>query len=1067
MLKKFANLFASKKAIALSIALCAIQGSGLDKDNITFYESFDNGIKADISQGSPNPIKEKGKNTLEPGKKGKALKLVNRRNWIAFQTKGNLNQKQGTIAFWISPENWDGAMQDVLQVLFHTSKGVEQLAIQNLWPRNSLFMAAFRHGKLMSNFPTGLQPAVDLNPERGGGTNFLKKGIWYHVIFTWKSGKITAYLNGEKQGELDSHKVKFNAIGKKFYLGWNPDEGKVFIDPGCAPKAMGIAKKPWTTLIDEFAIFNRFIYQAQAKGIYKMGALKYADLGKMDPMLLSAKFYPSSGKLKLQTILPSKSKGKLFLTVTDAKGNKIKEKILQVSYAQEEIKTIFVFNNLKDGKYKITAKLTHNEKINANSNPVEFEKKTYPWKDNKLGIKDIVLPPFTPIKIINAAKSEKIAVWNRVYEFNSSPFPVQITSNMHKLLPSPVNLFMSKNGKNISPIWNKMEFTKITPTKAHFEGVGSLGAYTLNATGRLEYDGMLWFDIKFIGKHDINISKLWLDIPLNRERCVLFNASCLRDYWFPKKSWSSNFKLNPYLWIGDEVGGISFFAESDQYWHSKDPEKVYEVIRTKKCGKIKVNFVNDPTAMPQSFKLSFGIMATPIKPRPKNWRSQSMEAPVLPWRLAEPEKFHNIEFHYNQWSLSPGWLIPREAKYAPKNKNTFAGWEVESKKYNQNSPLGHIPFSSLHFFGMRHYDTKDENNLLKEWRLFQHEWTKLPRDGFEKTPGWNQTNINPSKSFCDFFIYHLDWYLKNSNEMGIYFDGGVKSSSSNLDAGFGYIDKNGNIKPTFPILKGRELMRRIYALVHKQRPQKGLVLVYPGVTAIPPIMSFVDGHFEGESIVWTENAEKLKKGNGFYSAVYTEDFWRSMFNQKTLGLVPHLDLRLLQAFKSRKKWTYPQQIAREAYGLMIGHDIHSWNLCQGDGGMCQFLFRMLDWWGITDLNVKFLPYWDKPSAIQATTTPTGGKMKGLFASAYINREKKKMLIVALNTSNYSLTQKRFKKEHKLGSFLAINLKTLGLEGEKLKITDAESFGSLKIPIEKNIIPISLSAHQVKYINVEW
>ncbi|MGC8977364.1 MAG: glycoside hydrolase domain-containing protein [Candidatus Ratteibacteria bacterium] len=1026
--------------------------TGLDLSNVVFHISFKNGYIADINRDNKNePVEIYGKPEVLDFQGKKVLKIRNGIDYLKYSINKNL--KSGAISFLFSPApwnkegqgNWDGSMSDVLQVFFHTGKDNQQIVIQQLWPRRSIFFLLYNNNSPIGGFPACLTPSVPFLTSTDA-EGFIKPGKWYHALFTWQNGKITAYLNGKFMSEYKTPEIKLDTIIKNIYIGWNRKEANCFIDPGCENQAKPISEKPWETLIGNITIFDQYIFPQQAEKIYQYGDIDYARRAEPNPISIEPKFYPTYEKLKITITAPGNEEKKGRIFIKDAIENTVKEVNFTLS-PDEDVKTInVILPNLKDGLYYVYGTLEKNNKVIFETDKKSFEKKTFEWMNNKLGIEDVVLPPWTPIKLNKNIEDYKVEVWGRIYTFsNSNIFPVSIISQNEEILAD--SIVISIDGT--IPAWKKLNFSEISSTRCVFSNKGDTTNYKIESRGKIEFDGFLWYEVNFISKNKGNgeeIDNLKIDIPLKKDICLFFQYPYSRSYWFPNKYWNSGFL--PYIWIGNDNLGLQWFAESNQYWYSKEPSKTIEIIPEGTYNILRINIVRDKIEMPEEFKICFGFIATPVKPLPENWRSWNFASWDLPWRQGEPEKYFNLNMDYGWWSIAPAWLIPK--------------WE--KSEYKINKPQMWIPFTSNRFLGIRRYDAQSKFDFLPEWKIFSHEWSVIPEQiNYGTAPGWNEAQINPSKSYCDFFVYHVNEFFKNYDVDGLYFDGYAgPTPSANIDVGFGYIDRDGNIKPVYPILAGRELMKRIYTIVKKYRPEKGVIIVYPATFIAMPVLSFTDGNYEGEHWIWADLADKIKKGGGWYSAALTPDWLRVVHNMKPFGLVPNFDCRLYLAWDSDQ----PHKHAREFFGLLLTHDIHSWG--GWTGGYARTFGITLDWWGITDKDVKFLPYWEKEPAFKVSLNPEGTKeWDSCFASGWINYKKKKMLIVAMNLSKYWLSSHRYEKEGDIGYYLNINLKKLGIENKKILVTDAESLGKLNLPFKDGQVPLTVEPHGVRLISITW
>jgi hypothetical protein len=605
------------------------------------------------------------------------------------------------------------------------------------------------------------------------------------------------------------------------------------------------------------------------------------------------------------------------------------------------------------------------------------------------------------------------------------------------------------------PQWRRFRIIKSSPEKVIMEAQGKAEGYNIEAKSRVDYDGFYWISLKFSSGKGKEIEGLRLDMAIKKQLSIFFQRATLRNYAFPEKGYSHRFS-RPDMWVGNDKVGLQWFAQSDQYWYAKDPNKREEVFPTKDSGMMRINIINNPITMPKEFTISFGLEATPVKPRPQDWRSYNFSGidmqSEMPWRLADPKRFKNLSLDYSWWSISPAWLIP------PKT--------MKPRKYNPDSPEMWLPFSSTAFLGLRTYHTKDVKNILTAWRVYKNEWEAEPQSlkaqalG-QSAPGWAATyNLNPSKSYIEMYLYYMNKFLKNYNAAGLYIDGMAGTDSSeNLEDGFGYIDRNGNVKSTFPILAGRQLTRRMATILYEDRGTNG-VMFSDTVDQLMPVLGFYTGTYDGECFTWSDLANKIKK-DGWYSAVLTPSrspgWIRAYLDMKQYGLIPTFDTRLyLTDANKHQNWSRP---AKELFGILLANDIQSW--CGETEGYAQYIELALDWWGITGRDVKFLPYWSKDPAVIVTNNSYWKNY--WYASAYINRKEKKMLIVALNTSGWGLPNLQLHMYFNI----KLNLKKLGLEGKNLRVTDAESFGTLKLPYKNGIIPLTMNPHGVKLISITW
>ena len=79
------------------------------------------------------------------------------------------------------------------------------------------------------------------------------------------------------------------------------------------------------------------------------------------------------------------------------------------------------------------------------------------------------------------------------------------------------------------------------------------------------------------------------------------------------------------------------------------------MLQTKEGPVLRLNVIRDRVDMPAEFSLSFGLMGSPVRPRPANWRGWGT---ATRRRMGDHERFKPMGLDYSWWSVSPGWLVP-------------------------------------------------------------------------------------------------------------------------------------------------------------------------------------------------------------------------------------------------------------------------------------------------------------------------------------------------------------------------------------------------------------------------
>ena len=636
-------------ATALSLAVVqAPQASALSLEDVAFHHSFEQGATADLARGKADPLQTLGAPEFvnAPGRDGKVMKLRSGRDALVFELDGNFNPEQGAISFYLSAVDWDGSNGDALQVLFHTdgTDQEQQLVVQTLWPWGNLFMPLYDRGALLGGFPAGRSCSAPLRQGKDL-ENVLKTGYFYHYVITWRDGYQALYLNGKLMAEARQPALRLRTLGRTFTLGWNRKAAKIFWDPGCEDKAEPLAAREWQSLIDDVTVLRSFVFPNEVARMHQYGALDYARRAEPRALAIETEFYQTRSVLGVQIVAPGDEPKKLALEVHDVEGARVHRQEVQLA-AGENVKHVDLdLHAIPVGAYRVRASLISGFATDW----IDFEKANPDWLGNDLGKADVVLQPWTPVEVKQTETAVEVGVWGRNYRYEG-PLPAQIVSQEANLLSGPVHCVV--NGKSVA--WTPPKVGSATPTRVALSSTATVGAYALKGETRVEYDGFTWSTFTFRAEKPQDVDSLYVDIPLQRSESLFLQYPTRRDCFFPKENdWSSEWE--PYVFVGSDERGLQWYAESDQWWHGKDRGQAIQVLQTKEGPVLRLNVIRDRVDMPAEFSLSFGLMGSPVRPRPANWRGWGT---ATRQRMGDHERFKPMGLDYSWWSVSPGWLVP-------------------------------------------------------------------------------------------------------------------------------------------------------------------------------------------------------------------------------------------------------------------------------------------------------------------------------------------------------------------------------------------------------------------------
>ena len=563
------------------------------------------------------------------------------------------------------------------------------------------------------------------------------------------------------------------------------------------------------------------------------------------------------------------------------------------------------------------------------------------WVDTPEGLSDKLLPPWTPVKARTKWNGTvEIGVWGRKHLFGASLFPMQIEAKESDLLASPITLKGRADGKNIT--WNRgrTKLIRSSVTAAHLKQVCNNGAATLTIKTDLEFDGYMILDCEVKANRDLTFDELALEIPLHTRHATL----CFGTAVYPQKENPTipmstmhigsvdkdlAFRFSPNIWLGDEERGLTWQAESNEYWRCSDPQKAIEILPSGNVTTFRANWINMPTKLTkgQTLHYKFALQATPVKPMLRDsWDLRLIRSGpyvgitggnpdlTLPdrWVKVDHEKVDRIySVHVDELNLTepgPGrqsaldfyadmgirhlwisandnwpWPWPTDQSYARKlrrliNHTHASGMKIYSYLIHERMPTN-VPEFDIHGRHMGNYPFKPYNGVT----------------GF----------CPKSKAAQDAIVHNFAKRLDEFGDDGVYLDGtGVHlKNCQNRTHGCGYLarkgaigshgsvafdqtergtsGKDGKVLPTYPVFADREILKRLYTVVKTRRPD-GVVDIHS--------WQYNSGGLAYGDILWTgEQWFHLRgKGTKYVSEELTLDMFRAGFMGYQFGVAAEM-----------------------------------------------------------------------------------------------------------------------------------------------------------------------------------
>jgi hypothetical protein len=309
--------------------------------------------------------------------------------------------------------------------------------------------------------------------------------------------------------------------------------------------------------------------------------------------------------------------------------------------------------------------------------------------------------------------------------------------------------------------------------------------------------------------------------------------------------------FKPFVWLGREDRGLSWFAESDKGWQPQAADRAIEVVVHDNETVLRVRLLDSTLRLPVSF--TFGFHATPVKPWPKDfheWRIWHVPQLGVGSTLPIPKEWWLC--HRAFPDRKPLETLDRAAKLGAKTAVFHEDW-APIQNYPMTTPEAEFKaiVDACHQRGMKVlvYHGYELSSLAPEWAELSDEVLVKDAAG-HVTPGWYRHPEQRDFKVCynsvwaDRLADGIEQARKRCGFDGLYLDGTVEPwGCCNQRHGCGYRAADGSLRPTYPIFGVRRLMQRLYGAFH---PRGGLINAHQSTCCATPTLAFADSYWDGE-----------------------------------------------------------------------------------------------------------------------------------------------------------------------------------------------------------------------------
>jgi len=510
-----------------------------------------------------------------------------------------------------------------------------------------------------------------------------------------------------------------------------------------------------------------------------------------------------------------------------------------------------------------------------------FERKVFPWERTPTGRSTKVYPPFTPIEL--DAKAATLRTVLREHKLNGLGLWDQVAAESAQthvrkpILAAPMRYVARLDGKPVAVKAQPLKVASAAGHEAVTDAAFALGDVPCTARSTWDYDGTAKVELTIGPTGGKALDELTLEIPFAAAAATLIHANADRIrapvaqrvpegegvVWDASKVACDETPRNfcPYVYVGDAVRGVCWFADNDLGWSRDRATPNVTLVRKGETLTLRVHLVNRPLVSDRSHKITFGLLAAPVKPRL-----------VAPGTGANWWRYRYLRDNYTLLGTDINWLargncgsVYPAAKdmylwemIARGNRERLPREEVQkvveySKRYFKDYPdrvpswEAHVNHNLQSRYGtkMVFYYNRASCQLFDEFETFKDEWCLTDLRSVPKGKGTGEIKIVPSESYIDHALY---WYARSFDvgaNRGVYWDNFFIAPSYNTQMTDAYKGPDGSVVPASGIWALRELARRTFVMMN----ERGMLpITFPHMTSFNPLpmMAFCTVQYDWE-----------------------------------------------------------------------------------------------------------------------------------------------------------------------------------------------------------------------------
>ena len=552
-----------------------------------------------------------------------------------------------------------------------------------------------------------------------------------------------------------------------------------------------------------------------------------------------------------------------------------------------------------EGEYEVAMTAT-GEGVPQGEVVKTFERTRYEWEHNDLGKSTKVYPPFTPIEI----EGNAVRTVLREHTITGQGLWEQVTAAGQDLLAGPMTYEAVIEGTPAAADGFLSQPSLLTPDGNQAQGSARIGLGPLKALSQItwDYDGMMRVDLELSPTAGA-VDSLDLVIPLKASQATHYHAmgDGIRNtlyttvpagegtVWTSQKVNVNDFPAGfcSYIYVGTPNRGLCWFAENDRGWSWDRGKPNLELVRDEGRLSLRVHLINKPVTIAEPRRITFGLLAAPVKPRLAGWRTRWLD-----------DRYTILGTDINWFALGNcGAVYPAHKDMylwqmlAEGNRRRLDTEEIEKVvEYGRNyfEPYGeeymeryarHVRYNlrSRYDKTMVLYYNRASYQKAGEFQTFMDEWSLEDYRAYSKGDGLGEIKIVPSESYIDHALY---WYGKSfdvANNKGVYWDNLFFVADYNRTMTGAYMGADRAIMPSTGVWGLRELVKRTFQYMN-ERGMTPITMPHMTSTGILPLLSFATVQYDWE---W-------RYSQGDFQDRFTRDYILLVTNGELAGTWPVL-----------------------------------------------------------------------------------------------------------------------------------------------------------------------------------